>query len=247
MSIFDSIKDKIKKHDTSILTGVGLVDGLVVGGYLWYKTGAKVNDLIKEKEQEKGSALTFKEKVKCSWKMFLIPAANTVLSATAIILSDKISAKRYASLGIAYSLTEATLQKYQEKVVQEVGEKKATEIKSSAVSEVAKDNMKTAEIIDTGHGTVPIFETTSCRTLLTNWDKVDNAVLKANEVATLGDGKVSLSYLYRELGIPTSGFSDKNGWDINRSGKIRISHTCMLDDKDRPCGVIDYYDLPYEI
>lgn len=246
MNILNKIKKIIKDNDTSILTGVGLVDGLVVGGYLWYKTGIKANNIIKSKEEEKGEKLTFKEKVQCSWKIFIVPCANTLLSATAIILSDKISSKRFAALGAAYNITEATLQKYQDRVTEEFGKNKATEIKDNVTEDIAKQH-DDEPIIETGHGNVVIFEPTSCRRIRTNWDKVDNAILKINELASLGDGAVTLSAFYRELGLPVTAISDRIGWDRNRSGRIGIRHTSMLDKNDVPCGAIVFDDLPYEL
>ena len=72
--------------------------------------------------------MTVKETFKLTWKLYLPVALSTVASIPCIVMSNKVSNKRYAALATAYTISEAALQEYQEKTKEIVGEKKAKQI-----------------------------------------------------------------------------------------------------------------------
>jgi len=222
----------IKANDTNIMTGVGIANGLVLGAYLWYRTGQKV---MKKTEDKK----TFKEKAKASWKLFILPTVNTLISGGLLIYSAKVGSKRLAAIGAAYNIAEATIQKYSEKTKEIVGEKKAETISQK----VAEDNFNSSDnnIVDTHKGELVIQEPATKIKFTTTWDKVDLAIIKTQRAAEQGNGTVTLSYFFRELGLEPSDLTDMVGFDINQNGDIYITHTSFLDKDGIPCGGLDYH------
>jgi len=221
----------LKKNDTNILAGVGIVDGMVLGSYLWFKTGQKIK----------------KGEIKKKWKVLLLPILNTLLSTGVIIYSIKVGNKRLAALGAAYNLTEVAFQQYIDKTKEKLGEKKADEIGA----EVSKDNAKKATNSDimlvSKDGDTVFYEPLTGRFFKSTWTKIQKAANNLNADA-LGsfDGKVSLTEWLIELGLSKTDISDELGWDVTngRNGIIDISLDAVLNDEDVPCGMIRYNTRP---
>ena len=236
----NNIMKFIKNNDTNIMTGIGLAEGLIFGGYLWYKTGKKTERVISNLPLEEGKTKpTFKQKVKATWKIFLLPTINTIVSGGLLIYSAKVSNKKIAALGAAYNIAEATIQKYSEKTKEIVGEKKAEKIEQKVIEEnFNNDNSKPIEIVKDG---IVVQEPATKIKFTTTWDKVDLAIMKTQKAAMLGNGEVSLSYFVNELGLEPSEATDMLGWDVNQNGDIRISKIAILDKDGNPCGCLDYH------
>lgn len=227
----NKILNFLKKNDTNILAGVGIVDGMILGSYLWFKTGQKIK----------------KGEIKKKWKVLLLPILNTILSTGVIVYSIKVGNKRLAALGAAYNLTEVAFQQYIDKTKEKLGEKKADEIGT----EVSKDNAKKATkgdvMVLSQDGDTVFYEPLTGRYFKSTWTKIQKAANNLN-AAALGsfDGKVSLTEWLIELGLPKTDISDEIGWDVTngRNGIIDISLDAVLDDKDVPCGSIRYNTRP---
>ena len=229
----------IKNNDTNILTGIGIADGLGLGAYLWYRTGQKVQNKINNKQNEENRKLSMKEKVKETWKIFILPVANTAISGGLLIYSAKVGNKRLAALASAYNLTEVALQQYMEKTKELVGDKKAEAITQKVAEEnFNNDNSQPITVVKDG---IVLQEPATRIKFTTTWDKVDLAIERTQKAAMLGNGEVSLSYFIRELGLEPSEATDMLGWDINQNGDIRISKVSILDKDGIPCGSLDYH------
>ena len=235
----EKIVNFVKANDTNIITGIGIADGLALGGYLWYKTGVKVSNKIHYEEEFQMRELTFKEKIKATWKMFILPTVNTLVSGGLLIYSARIGNKRLAALGAAYNIAETTIQKYADKAKEVVGEKKAEAISQK----VAEDNFNNSknEIATTYHGDLIVQEPATGIKFNTTWDKVDLAIMKVQREAEQGNGVVTLSSFFRELGLTPTDATDMLGWDVNRNGSIYISKVAILDSEGEPCGALDYH------
>ncbi len=243
----NSFMNFVKKNDTNILTGVGIADGLFLGGYLWYRTGQKVKTVIDAKENELKRKLTFKEKVSETWKIFILPSANTVVSAGTLIYSAKVGNKKLAALGAAYNLTEVAFQKYIDKTKEEVGEKKAEAISQSVSSDDIKSTPSNVVVLK-DDGEVLFREPLTDRYFKSTWEKIQKAANEINSEAISGfDGRITLSDWFLKLGLPPTDISDDLGWDVQNNGPrgiIDISPDADLDDNNKPCGVIRYRNRP---
>lgn len=240
----NKILNFLKNNDTNILTGIGITDGLLVGGYLWYRTGQKVNNIMRNYINDK--KLTFKDKVKATWKIFILPVANTLLSGGLLIYSVKVGNKRLAALGAAYNLTEVAFQKYIDKTKEEIGEKKANSIAQEVSKDSIKDNNNT--IIVNSNGNSMFYEPLTDRYFNSSWEKIQKAANELNASAMAGfDGRISLTDWFLHLGLDKTDISDEIGWDPQENGKngiIDISIDAVLNKDDVPCGAIRYNTRP---
>ena len=243
----NSFLNFVKKNDTNILTGVGIADGLFLGGYLWYRTGQKVKNVIDAKEAELERKLTFKEKVSETWKIFILPSANTMLSTAALIYSAKVGNKKLAALGAAYNLTEVAFQKYIDKTKDELGDKKVEAISQKVSSDDIKNTPNNVVVLK-DDGEVLFREPLTDRYFKSTWEKIQKAANEINADALSGfDGRISLTDWFSKLGLPPTDISDYLGWDVQSNGSngiIDISADADLDENYKPCGVIRYRNRP---
>lgn len=244
------VKNFIKKNDTNIMTGVGIADGLCLGSYLWFRTGQKILNIINAKEAELGRKLTKKEFLKYTWKMFLLPTFNTLLSGGLLIYSAKVGNKRLAALGAAYNLTEVAFQQYIDKTKELVGEKKSNDVKEEICKEsINTEGAKDKVVMLAGNNDdVLVHEPLTDRYFMSNWNKIQKAALDLNiEAENDFDGKISLSDWFYSLGLPKTDISDNIGWDIQRhgkNGKIDVDFVTILTDDKKPCVEIYYNTRP---
>lgn len=244
----NKVTNFIRNNDTNVIIGMGIASGLGLGSYIWFKTGQKCQNIIFQKEQELNRKLTFKEKVKSTWKMFIFPVVNTAVSAGSIIYATKVSNARYAALGAAYNLTEVAFQKYMDKTREVVGKNKEDTIRQS----IAKDNDEKSsdknkvQIITTGKEDIWVRESLTGREFLSNWDRIQKAALDLNvEAASNLGGRISLTDWFYKLGLEPTADSDDRGWDMTRYGKdgmIDIQPTSYLTSDNEPRIEI-YYNV----
>ena len=234
----------IKHNDTNILTGIGIADGLVLGGYLWYKTGQKVQNAIRNKENDIKRALTKKEKIKETWKIFALPVVNTLVSGGLLIYSARVGNKRLAALGAAYNLTEVAFQQYMDKTKDLIGEKEADKIKE----EISKENLESKGdklIVMNNKTEVTFHEPITDRWFTSSWNKIENAATKLNIEATTGmNHRITLTDWFYEIGLPKTDISDSIGWETLDGAKIGIIKRYIGDDNDMPCCEIEYSPRP---
>lgn len=245
----NKVTNFIKNNDTNILIGMGIGNGFIFGSRIWYKTGQKVQNIICAKEQELNRALTFKEKVKHTWKMFIFPVVNTAVSAGAIIYATKVNNKRLAALGAAYNLTEVAFQQYIDKTKEIVGEKKADEIKQEIAKDASESSPKNqVSILSTGKEDIMIHEPLTDRWFKSNWDRIKTAALDLNlDASSSFDGKVSLTQWFYKLGLEKTDISDELGWDISKHGKygtVDVYPVAVLNADNEPCIEIHYGTRP---
>ena len=246
----DKIKNFIKNNDTNIMIGMGVGSGLGLGSYIWFKTGQKYNKIVSKKEQELNRKLTFKEKLKNTWKLFIFPTVNTCMSAAAIIYATKVNNARYAALGAAYNLTEVAFQKYMDKTRDIVGKNKEEEIKQA----IAQDNISTSEkkdkivMLGTSKDDVLIHEPLTDRYFRSSWNAVINAQIELNlEASSTMSGKIKLSDWFYKLGLPKTDISDDIGWDVQKhgnSGKIDVTTSLCQTEDYEPALEIYYNTRP---
>lgn len=246
----DNFTKFIKNNDTNIVIGMGIASGLGFGSYIWFRTGQKCQKIIAFEEQKLNRKLTFKEKIKSTWKMFIFPVVNSTVSGVAITYATKVSNARYAALGAAYNLTEVAFQKYMDKTREVVGKNKEDAIRQS----IAQDNDEKSseknkiQIITTAKDDIWVRESLTGREFLSNWDKITKAALDLNADAINNlSGKITLSEWFYKLGLDPTADSDDRGWDVVRFGKdgmIDIEPTPYLTKDNEPRIEIYYNTRP---
>ena len=230
----------LTKYSPGILTGIGIA-GMIGATFMAVKATPKALYLIEtKKEESEVEELTPIETIKTCWKCYIPATLTTVLSIICLIGASTVSAKRNAALATAYSISEAALREYQEKVVEVVGEKKEKAVRDAvAKDQIERDPVTKSEvvIIDSNSNTL-CYEPLSGRYFKSTIDKIKKAEIKLDR-QMIQEMYVSLNDFYWEIGLDGTDLGDKMGWNLSK-GYMDLSFSSQLADDGTPCAVIVY-------
>lgn len=246
-SFKDSISiifNTIKKHDSEILTGVGIA-GMITGTVLAVKTTPKVIKLLEEeKANQKADKLEIKDTIKMAWKYYVPVAGIEFLAALCLVEAQVSQSKRNAALAVAYGLSETALKEYQEKVIETFGEKKEGEVRDALAKEKVKNSpVEKSEIIFTKKGQTLCYDSLSGRYFKSDIEAVRKAENEINKIL-LNEDYVNLNEFYGVLGLDEIEIGRSLGWNIN-DGYIELHFSSQLATDETPCLVIGYRTPPY--
>ena len=152
-NLFRGLHGFAVKHAPGILMGMGTV-GVGSAVILAAKAGPKAVILTEQAEMEKAkqifpdenprplmAELTPKEKLAATYKLYIPPVGLTVFGLMCFWAAHGIDLKRQAVVAGLYSTAEATLQEYQRKVVDILGQNQADEIRQS----IGDDHVREAQ------------------------------------------------------------------------------------------------------
>lgn len=233
---------QIQKHNPEILTGVGIA-GMVTTTIMAVKATPKALKLIEEKEEELNvEQLPTKELIKTTWKCYIPSVIIAGASIACIVYASSTNLRRNTALAAAYTISEATLKEYQDKVVEKIGEKKEQEIREEVGgSKMAKNPIREVILTENG-GNTTCYDVVSGRYFKSNRDTINRIVNDLNrEMRT--EMYVTLNEFYYELGLDTIKIGDDLGWNIEK-GYIDITFSSHLDANGTPCLVLDYKPAP---
>ena len=230
----------LTKYSPGILTGIGIA-GMIGATFMAVKATPKALYLIEtKKEESEVKELTPVETIKTCWACYIPATLTTVLSAACLIGASTVSAKRNAALATAYSISEAALREYQEKVVEVIGEKKEKAVRDAvAKDQIERDPVTKSEvvIIDSNSNTL-CYEPLSGRYFKSTIDKIKKAEIKLDR-QMIQEMYVSLNDFYWEIGLDGTDLGDKMGWNLSK-GYMDLSFSSQLADDGTPCAVIVY-------
>lgn len=230
----------LTKYSPGILTGIGIA-GMIGATFMAVKATPKALYLIETKKEEaEVEELTPIETIKTCWKCYIPATLTTVASTACLIGASTVSAKRNAALATAYSISEAALREYQEKVVEVVGEKKEKAVRDAvAKDQIERDPVTKSEvvIIDSNSNTL-CYEPLSGRYFKSTIDKIKKAEIKLDR-QMIQEMYVSLNDFYWEIGLDGTDLGDKMGWNLSK-GYMDLSFSSQLADDGTPCAVIVY-------
>lgn len=230
----------LTKYSPGILTGIGIA-GMIGATFMAVKATPKALYLIETKKEEtEVEELTPVETIKTCWKCYIPATLTTVLSAVCLIGASTVSAKRNAALATAYSISEAALREYQEKVVEVIGEKKEKAVRDAvAKDQIERDPVTKSEvvIIDSNSNTL-CYEPLSGRYFKSTIDKIKKAEIKLDR-QMIQEMYVSLNDFYWEIGLDGTDLGDQMGWNLSK-GYMDLSFSSQLADDGTPCAVIVY-------
>lgn len=236
------------KHSPEILTGIG-VTGMITSTVLAVTATPKALQLIEERnaiEFEKDEdfiRLGVVETVKTAWKPYIPAALLCVASATCIIGASAVNKKRNAALATAYAISERTLIKYRDKVIETIGEKKEKEVREKiAQDDVDKHKVSTSQVIITSKGNTLFRDGVSGRYFRSDLDKITKVVNELNRRMNY-ENYISLDDFYSELGLDSTSNSAYLGWNLD-DGHIELDISTCLAENDEPCIVINYMVAP---
>ena len=238
-NFFKSTRTFLGKHSPEILTGIG-VTGMITTTILAVKSTPKALILIEEKKKELGiDELTAIEVIKTAWKPYIPALALGIASISCIIGASAVNAKRNAALATAYAISERTLVRYRDKIIDTIGEKKEKEVREKiAQDEVDKNKVSNNGVIVTSKGNTLCRDAISGRYFRSDIDKIKKIVNELNR-QMIYQNYISLNDFYYELGLDSVKNGSVLGWNLD-SGLIELDFSTCLAENDEPCVVIDY-------
>jgi hypothetical protein len=245
-AILKTTQAAIAKHSPEILTGVGIA-GMITSAALAVRATPKALTLIEERHAdlglEQGEKLPPAEVVKTTWKCYIPAVLTGLTSAACLIGANSVHARRTAALATAYKLSETALTEYQERVIEEVGEKKERIIRDKVAEKCIKnDPVTNHEVIVTGKGSTLCYDGTFGRYFRSDIDTIRKAVNKVNR-DLVTDMYVSLNEFYDEIGLSHTKIGDDLGWNFD-DGQIDVDFSSQLAEDGTPCLVIRYTIAP---
>ena len=245
----------LEKNSPQILTGLG-VAGVVSTAVMTGRASIKAHDIVMEKERilastsdpdileefDKFQAHPIVQKVKWTWKCYIPPFLMVATSIACIIGAQSVNTKRNAALATLYSLTKTTLDDYQEKVVETIGEKKEELIRGEVAQKRLEEKPKTeAMIFGVRQGNTLCFDTLSGRYFMHDMEKIRRIVNDLNH-DLMGVMWVPLNDFYYALGMEGVKLGEEIGWTVDEL--IDVKFTSRLTDDGDPCLVLDYDVTP---
>lgn len=217
----------LKKHSSPILTGLGIsLD--VTCAVLTGQAMVKAHRIIEAEADKLGRRLTNEEKVKLTWKLFLLPVGFGMAGAGCHIGSNIASHKKQMALmGIA-TASETAYTKLKDQIPEIVSPKKAKDIKEAHLQNMAKSNFPQEEEIETASKrqtpnaeAVLFFEPFTGRWFRANTDDLTRSENVINGMMN-NDGRVCLADLEYELGLKCSKMGEMLEWRIDIDGLVEI-------------------------
>lgn len=231
----------ITKNSPTIMTGLATAGVISTSAFVATATKKAVNRVDAENQArgEDTPKVDKKDAIKLCWKYYIPAAVMGSLTIACIIGANSVNLKRNAALAGLYSLSEASLKEYQEKVAETIGEKKEELIRGKINEEVIKQHPASdgQNAIIIGDGDVLCYDVMSGRYLTSTVNDLQRAENYINRTA-LSDGFVSLNEFYEEIGLGDIYLGQEIGW--TPECPLQLKFTSNLTDKNQPCLVINY-------
>lgn len=253
----------LSKNSPTILTAFG-VAGLISTVVLAVKGTIRAQEIlyqestfrVKDWEDHAGEGretypadcvLSNEEIIKLTWKEYIPTAIMGGVTIACMIGSNHISLRRNAALVSVYTVTEKALREYQEKVVEQIGEKKEEKIRGEIAQDHLNQNpVNDKSIIFTGHGNYLCYDDFSKRYFRSDVEVIRRAENVFNQ-RLLREGWLGINEFYYELGLESIELGDEFGWIAERNLLEVKYDTKMAKDTNEPCLVIGYFVTPHHI
>lgn len=235
-------------HSPLILTAIG-VTGTVTTAVLTGKATFKAAEILNEMNPDHIAVYpdlpgeyTTKEKVKLVWKLYTPAVSVGILTATSIILANRIGTRRAAAMAAAYGLSEKAFSQYKDQVIEHFGTAKEQKVRDDLSQKQVHDNPPSDNsIVITNAGDVLCYEPYTGRYFQSDIETLKKAQNDLN-YQVLNNFYASLSEFYNLIGLETTLLSDDVGWNSDKMLELTFSGTLTPDN--RPCMVMNYQVTP---
>lgn len=185
------------------------------------------------------SILTPREIVAATWKCYIPTVGMIILSSACIIGAYRISHGRNLALAGAYTLAEKTLDKYQEKIAEIVGEDQNREILKSAEQEAQKESDLSMGL---WYRDYLCYDELSGQEFRSNENRILAAVNEFNQ-RLISDFYLDVNEWYLYLGAREVGLGEFAGWNCDRLLDISVTGGYKTETGE-PCLRIVYNTMP---
>jgi len=240
------VQTLLNQNASAILTATGVV-GTVGTAVLTGRATFKAAEIIQretEKRQDDPESDRFAvqrmEVVQMVWPLYLPPIALGGGTIAAIIMANRISAKRAAALAAAYSISERQFTEYKDKALEKLGVAKESKLRDEIAQERVTNNPN-REVIIIGSGDVLFYDMLTGRYFESSAEKVNKALAKVHS-SIYNYMHCSLTEFFDELGLPPTDYTEMVGWNSETVPKVEFSTTVTPDE--RPCMTMALFPQP---
>lgn len=230
----------LKENSSSILMWLG-VAGVGVTVYTAHQDTLKAEDVYWEAQKESDEELPY---IKTVWKCYIPTAISAVSTIGAIVGSHYCSERQSEALSSAYILSQTTLQEYQRKITEQIGEKKSRDFHEEVMKEVADRQTPVTvysdgggDIIDTGHGNTLFYDVPSKTTFKSDMNYIKKVVNDLNYEVRSEMVFDQNEILYR-WGLPMLKYGNELVFDVNHP--LEPHYIPELTEIGQPRILIDY-------
>lgn len=236
------MKGILKKPETLIGMGIG---GFISAAVMCGKASIKADRILDDLEYYENRELTLKEKVKATWRCY-VPAFIVVAGSTySILYGTNVLSKRNATLMASAGMMAETLNLYNNKIREVVGEEKADEIRREVGKEVLCKKSTPNKLVYSNEDDVLCFDSISGSYFVSSMAKLKDIEHILNK-RMLTENYIMLSEYNTELGLESCYLGTVMGWHIDR-GFIDMEFDSQLT-KDGKLALVVYHNvLPVEI
>lgn len=229
----------IEKNLPTILSGMAVAGVITTTIFTVHATNQAREAIEEEKERQHIKInLPKKEVVKLAWKYYIPTAISATSTIACIVGSNSINLKRNAAIAGLYSITDASLKEYKDKVANEIGKRKEEKIRNEINQEKIESNPpKDNQIIMTGYGDTLCWDSLSDRYFRSDLEKLRQIQNDLN-YRLLSEMWIPLNEVYIELGLNEIRLGYDLGWTVDH--RIDFVFDAMLTPKGEPCIRLDY-------
>lgn len=177
-------------------------------------------------------------------------------SIAAFISANTVSVKRLTATSAALTATEEAFRTYKNKVIEQIGEKKAAEVIAKIAEDKVKKNPPKVDENDTTPGAMPVIITGDGDSMC--YDEYTGRYFKGSidklrRIETLLNQRliqedfISLNDMYDEIGLAPVKVGEDLGWNV-MSDKIDFTFSSIIidkDDREIPCTVLSLLNPPH--
>lgn len=181
------------------------------------------------------------------------PAIVGVASVGCFLMANKINVNRREAIAAAYSLSTETLSRYQDKVIEKLGEEAHADILDETLKEVADNHPEEGYSFEESvipAGQVRVYDNVTGRYFYCSKERIMEAESEVNKRLP-NEIRVTLQEFYYAMGLEERfNFGETHGWDVTdsygRNNVLDIFFGPHLDDEKNPCLAINYHVMSFE-
>ena len=234
------IKALVSKNSPLILACMG-VFGTVSTVYTAHQDTIKAEDIKKRTRPR-----NWKDELRDTWKCYIPTAISATGTIGCIVGSHYCSSKQREALASAYVISQTTLQKYQEKVIERIGKNKARDLREEVDREIAEVKApattfvsQLTDAIDTGHGKTLFYDIPGELYFYSDMNYMDKQVNDLNR-----EVRSEMYFDWNELryrwGLPFKKYGSELIFDVDRPLEVRYEPELMDNGQVR---ILVNYDL----
>lgn len=228
-----------KKHATKILAG-GAILTEIAGFWMMHKEAPEVRKRLDALPKDAKMI----DKIKTAAPVYLPALLMLATSGGCIIGGCALGEARLAAMTNLAMASEATLARYEQKMIDKLGKEKVNEMQQDIAKDLMQEQPPTSDtIIPTTHGTDLYYDYLSGRYFTSSDEWITRAVRKVNDRIDGIGMWAEVNDFYDELEIPQIGLAKHKGWNIDHKLHIEIGEWESTPN-GRPCKPILYIQPP---